>query len=95
MGSAGSSEICKISCAARRLSILRLPWKAFRKRVVKDSVAEVKERSCVPGGREMEEEQSRELHTSLWNKEERVKVRDSNAGSQHPKQLAAYFLVGL
>ena len=85
MGSARSSEICKISCAARRLSILLLPWKEFRKRAVEDTAAEAKERGHVPGGRERQEEQSRELCTGLQNKEEeRVEVRDSNAGSQPP-----------
>lgn len=85
MGSAWSSEICKISCAARRLSTLLLPWREFRKRAVEDTAAEAKERGRVPEGREMQEEQSRELPTGLRNKrKESVEVRDSNAGSQPP-----------
>lgn len=47
-----------------------------------DTAAEAKERGRVPGGREMQEE--RELRTGLQNKKERVKVSDSNAGSQPP-----------
>lgn len=69
VGSGGNSDICKISCAARRLSILLLLRSGFRKRAVEHSATEAKERGCVPGGRERQEKQSRELYTGLWNKE--------------------------
>lgn len=68
MGSGGSSQICMISCAARRLSILLLPGCGFRKRAVEHSAAEAKERGCVPGRREKQDKQSRDLHTGLCNK---------------------------
>lgn len=64
------SEICKISCAARRLSILLLLWREFRQRAVEDTAAEAKERGHVPGGREMQKEQSRAVCTRLRNKKE-------------------------
>lgn len=85
VGSARSSELCRVSCAARRLSILLLPRREFWKRAVEDTAAEAKERGRVPGGREMQEEQSRELCRGLWKKkEERVEVRDTNTSSQPP-----------
>lgn len=69
VGSGGSSQICTISWAARRLSILLLPGCGFRKRAVERSAAEAKERGCAPGRREKQDKQSRELYTGLWNKE--------------------------
>lgn len=78
------SEICQISCAARRLSILLLLWREFRQRAVEDTAAEAKREAMFQEVEKCRRNRAEKFAPVCGIRRRQVKVRESNAGSQPP-----------